>query len=193
MKKLILGALGLLMIIGVVACNGTGTKVPAGQKLENQQQSADTASIVNNQPIPHFNYSQYRQNLIEIETAQANGVQTTSFFMNQGVPDPIGDCPSIGTPIPNTASLSNPQQIVNAYDQGVSSAVVSQMDPNGVYTPASSAGTYVICVGADGKPYATYWEGFVYTIFGPAKWNATTHRADLIGPPSFKFTTHQGS
>ena len=181
MKRLSLILVPLAVVLA--ACGGSN---PSGQSIENKQQKQDMKSLLLAQPIPHFNFSQIRQNLIELETAQANGVQTTSFFFNQGVADPIQSCPSIGAPIPTTTQLSNPNQVVNdPYGNG--GAVIGQMDPNGTYS-ASSTGTYVMCIGANGKPYANYWEGFVQTVFGPAKWNAAAHQIELIGPPSFKFT-----
>jgi hypothetical protein len=62
-----------------------------------------------------------------------------------------------------------------------------QIEANGVYTDQSS-GTFVICIDAQGRPYANYWEGFVKTVTGPAEWNAGTHQVELVGPPSFTFT-----
>jgi hypothetical protein len=178
-----------LVLMGLLgaAC----TQQSAGQRAENAAQAADTASLVTNQPLPHFNYSQIRQNLIEIETAEANGVQTTSFFFNQGVADPVQTCASIGVPIPNTMSLSNPLQAVGG-PNGNGDVAVSQMDPNGTYSPASSSGTFVMCVDAQGHTYADYWEGFVQTVFGPATWNTATHSVSLVGPPSFTFSKGKG-
>jgi len=168
------------LAVALTACAPNQSK---GQKLESQQQSQDQTALLLAQPLPHFNYSQIRQNLKEIETAEANGVETTSFFFNLGVRDPIQTCPSIGAPIPTTDQLSNPNQVL--YHHG--DAVLSQMDPTGVYT-GDSTGTYVLCVGADGKPYAEYWEGYVSTAFGPAKWNEQTHMIELVGPPSYAFS-----
>jgi hypothetical protein len=184
-------ALVLAVVLGVVAvaCTSQKPSQATGQAAENQQQAADTATLVNNQPLPHFPWSQIKQTLIEVETAQATSVQTTSFFFNQGVQDPFFVCPSIGFPIPNTASLSNPQQVQWRGGQyGNAAAVVSQQDPTGIYTPTSSSGTFAVCVGADGKAFAKYWEGFVDTVTGPAKWNGTTHQEEMIGTSSFAFT-----
>jgi hypothetical protein len=140
------------------------------QNAENNQQEAASGQFVKNQPIPNLNYSQLRQNLIEVEKAQAAGVQTTTFFFNQGGLDPLFICPSVGVPIPNTSSLSNPQRSeMHTGDSGGGNVVIGQMDPNGVYTPESSSGTYVFCIDATGAPVATYWEGFVFSVFAPAK------------------------
>jgi len=191
MYKKILYVIPLLAVgIFLAACGGALSK---GQALENQQQQQASTSLELNQPLPHFNYSQIRQNLIELETAQANGVQTTSFFFNMGVANPVQTCPSIGAPIPITDELSNPDQVLKDntdLNNGGGNVVIGQQDPNGVYT-GQGTGTYVMCIGANGKPYADYWEGFVQTVFGPAKWNSTTHSIQLIGPPSFSFSKNK--
>lgn len=183
-KYLVLGG----ALIGTLTLTaGACSSDSSGKQSETQQQDAISKSLINNQPLPAFNWSQKRQNLIEIETAQAQGVQTTTFFFNQGVQDPINSCPSIGAPIPTTDQLSNPTKIEHHGETGGGNVTTNQMEPNGVYT-GDSSGTYVMCVNAQGKAYATYWEGYVQTIFGDASWNKTTHQVELKGAPSFKFT-----
>lgn len=175
------------LVLGVAACNNTQSQ-SSGNVKESQQQAADTNSLETNQPLPHFNYSQERQNMIDIETAQANNVLTTSFFMNFGEPDPVSSCPSIGFGIPDSASLSNPVQAqwnnnTNNND-GVAGVGLGQMDPTGIYTPLSSAGTFVICLAANGSPYIDRIESNVDTAGGPATWNYTTHSFKLVGAPT---------
>lgn len=190
MKRIALAVLVASVALTVAAC-GSGNAGNKAAILEYRQQGQATYALDLAQPVPHFNFSQLRQNLIELETAQATGVQTTSFFFNQGVRDPVQSCPSIGAPIPTTTQLTNPQQVQkdNAapINNGGGNAVIGQEDPTGVYS-GHSTGTYVMCITADGKPYADYWEGFVQTVFGPASWNTTTHQVQLLGPPSFKFS-----
>lgn len=183
------GATLAFLLLGASSCGSPSDS----QREESKQQEAISQQMVKNQPIPQFNYSQMRQNLIEIESAQAKGVQTTSFFFNQGVVDPIMSCPSVGVPIPNTSSLSNPVQVErHGGSDGGGNVGIGQMDPNGTYIPNSSTGTYVLCIDATGTVYGQYWEGFVSTVFAPAKWNGTSHQIELTGPASFKFTKKQG-
>lgn len=186
MKRIIISLLVILSVLSLAACQNKNSAA----NIEARQQKGDAKALITNQPLPHFNYSQIRQNTIELEIAQAEGVQTTTFFFNQGVRDPTQSCPSIGAPIPTTTQISNPNQIVNdPYGNG--GAVVGQMDPNGVYT-GNSSGTYVMCIGANGKTYANYWEGFVQTVFAPAHWDNSTHQVVLDGSPSFSFTGGKG-
>lgn len=164
---------------------------PSANDQEHAQQAATDRQQQINQPLPSFAYSQWKQNLTEIETAEANGVQTTSFMMgSQNDPDPIQVCPSVGVPIPVTASLSNPHQIVWSRQGGA--GVVGQKDPNGIYMPPNGAGTFVVCIGADGAASPVYVEGLVHTVFGPAVWDYSAHQIKITGPSSFHFTKGQG-
>ena len=176
----VIAALGL----SIAGCT-SNPSAPSGQQQENRAQQQDTTSLVNDQPIPHFNYSQIRQTLIDAETISADGTQTTSFFFQMGDPDPVFSCPSLGMPVANTAQLSNPQQVVHdSYPTGGAALTVGQMDPNGIYAPAASTGTYVICVNSSGASYLQYWEGDVMTVTSAATWDSATHTLKVTGAPT---------
>jgi len=184
LRTVALAAAAALIGLSAAACTSSGS-APSGQQQENQQQQGDTTSLENNQPIPHYNYSQIRQTLIDAETISANGTQTTSFFFQMGDPDPVFSCPSLGMPVANTAQLSNPQQVVNdSYPNGGAAVTIGQMDPNGIYAPSSSTGTYVICVNGSAAKYLQYWEGDVMTVTSAATWDSTTHTVKVIGAPT---------
>jgi hypothetical protein len=186
-RRRTLSVAALIAVLGIVfaSADSCDSQQTEARQAENAAAGAGLSEIVRNQPPPVITHSQIRATLGEIEKAQADGVQTTSFFMHIGVPDPINTCPSIGMPVPNTASLTNPQQTVWASGGG---ATVGQMDPNGIYVPESSSGTYVLCIGPDGKAIATYWEGDVLTAAGPAVWDKAGHTVKQTGAPSFAFT-----
>lgn len=174
MKKLAVIAVALLALVAAGCSSGganTKDRTTAAQQLSTFQK---------NQPVPSFTFSQLRQNLIEIETAQSQTTQTTSFMFNQGVAQPVTVCPSIGFPMPSEDQLTNPESKVPNHD-----VALPQIEANGVYTGAST-GTYVICVNAQGQPYAVYWEGFVQTVTGPAAWKDGS--VQLVGSPSFAFS-----
>jgi hypothetical protein len=162
------------------------------QKEESKQQESISKQYVKNQPAPKESYSQLRQNLIDIETAQIKGVRTTSFFFNQGIEHPIFTCPSIGMPIPATTSLTNPDQVIQyrgEYNGG--NVTVKQMEPNGVY-PSDTTATYVLCVGGDGHVFGKYWEGNVDAYFAPAVWDDAKNEVRITGRASYDFSEGKG-
>ena len=192
MKKKTRITIGMVAAVGLAAtataCGGGGGGGNSGAHNERKAQQQIENRLEINQPIPVNPYSQMRQNLIEIENAEANGVQSTTFFFNQGIKDPIMTCKSIGAPIPSTAQLSNPDKVErhgSQYDGG--NVVIHQMEPNGVYT-GDSTGTWSECLNAQGKPYPQYWEGFVSSAFGDATWDG--HQI-VVKDPSAVFSKHK--
>jgi hypothetical protein len=171
LKTKIIAALGAVVVFAALAGCSDSSSTQKDQNATNDQLNA----YQNVQPVPKFDWSQYRQTVIDVETAEVNGVATTTFMMNFAA-DPIEVCPSIGYPVASTAQLTNPDQVV--YNGSAGSGVVAQAEPNGVYTGASS-GTYVVCVSTSGAKYINYWEGNVYTIGGSAHWDYTAHKAVL--------------
>lgn len=154
-------AAAVITAASLAACtHNNNSGAATDQQLVNSQ--LNTYNRV--QPIPRFNYSQYRETLIKVEEAEANGVATTTFFYNMGSNKPVKSCPSIGYPIASTSQLTSPDQAQWGSGGGVP---VGQMEPNGVFT-GDSSGTYVTCVLADGERRIDYWEGWVETEGGPA-------------------------
>jgi hypothetical protein len=182
--------LALIPIVGVLAlagCNNGTSKGTAAAKQEQAVTASQAETFARTQPVPVFDWSQLRQNLIELETAQARTTQTTSFFFNQGVADPVNQCPSIGFPIPGTYQLTNPEQPVDPFRGDNGGVTIAQLEATGVYT-GENTGTYVMCIDAQGQAYAVYWEGFVQAVTGPATWDTSKHAVSLTGASSFDFT-----
>lgn len=175
---------GAAMVIGLSACFGGGGAGTANTK-EHAAQAQDSANLINNQPPPVYDHSEIRGALIDIQDLQANGKQTTAFFFQYGMPDPVFVCAAVGQPIPVTAQLTNPDQNYNSgYPQGGTSYPIAQMDPNGIYTPPDALGTNVVCIDpATGVKYVHYSEGNVEDVAGPAKWDSKTHQIVLTGTP----------
>jgi uncharacterized lipoprotein NlpE involved in copper resistance len=185
-KILAVPAAAAIVALTLAGCNSH----PSAQQAEQNAQTADTTSLEQSQPIPHYNYSQIRATAIDAETIAANGTQTTSFFFQMGSRDPVDSCPSLGEPVPNTAQLSNPEQIApisGKYGGGATN--LPQMDPDGIYAPSASEGTFVICVNGSGAKYLMYWEGPVMTVAAGATWDAGKHTINVTGAPTAEVHT----
>lgn len=186
-RKITIGVAGALIALAVAGCSSSG--LTGGNQAEHAAQQADTTTLENNQPIPQFHYSQERQSLIAAESAAANGTQTTSFFFTQNGTQPLFQCPSIGMGVPDSASLSNPSQVVQSGDGGGgrNASVIGQEDPDGIYTPASSTGTFVNCLNGQGQEVLVRWEGDVLTVTSGATWSGGA--LHLVGQPTVRIST----
>lgn len=192
---------GVILAIGVVGAVGIPVIASAdsGSSFLNDQITSGRAftQLQQAQPTPTFKWSQERETLIDIEIAQANDTQTTTFGFNQGISAPAWSCPSLGVPIASDTQLTNPSSVYDdpypsVQDGNGASDVVPQGDPTGVYTGAST-GTYVLCIAPDGSKYVQYWEGFVDSVTGPAVWNASTGNIQLTGPSTVQVKTKVGT
>lgn len=187
----IFAALLLLVAVLVAGCGAGG----AGQQayvLEFNAQGSDTLQLDKNQPAHSYSRSEIRQELNDINDAEALGVQSTSFFMPPGAgpgssADPQGSCPSIGAPVPATDEITNPHQIIKdnkaPINNGGGNQVIDQEDPIGIYQGATT-GTWVMCIDPHtGRTYGQYYEGYVRVVMAPAVWDYTTHQPKLTGEP----------
>jgi hypothetical protein len=165
-------ALVALLGIGTAACTSAGP-VQSGTQQEQKSSNDSENAAESTLPAPVFRYSEGRWVLTEAEASIALGVATTSFVFQQGDPNPVESCPSIGYPVANTAQLTNPDKIVNdPYAYQGEGQVVGNMDPYQYYTPSASEGTYVLCVSRTGTQYLLYAEPNVITVAGAATWVA---------------------
>jgi hypothetical protein len=170
-RRLIAAIVAAVAVIGtailVAACTTSGGGT--GSSLEQTSSQADLTIAEETLPAPVFPRSEVRYAFIQDQAAQALGEQTTSFVWNLGQ-DPKPLCPSIGFPVPNTAELTNPSRPVQVTggSGGNSAVTVGNMDPNQLYTPASSSGTFVLCINRQGEPYTVYSEPNVVTVAGAA-------------------------
>lgn len=187
--KAVAALLAVAAVVALSACDVQSQ--PTGQQLENQQQAIAQQSLDEAQPLPAYPYSQIKQNMIELESAEATGIQSTTFmFGGANALDPIQVCPSIGVPIPSTASLSNPLKTQGGYYNG---SVIAQEDPNGVYMPTAGSGTFVMCVQPDGSVKPVYAEGNVHSVFGAATWDFAHHQVVMgAGSGGAHFSSAKG-
>lgn len=182
-RALLLAAVPALALT-LAACDGTSQ--PSAQKQDAQAMADIAGRFQSAQPAPAEPWSQYRQTLIDAETAQMRGTQTTTFVFSRGAGgqgNPIFSCPSLGFPVPASAQLSNPEQAQWGAYRESGGVTLGQMEPNGVYS-GDTAGTYVICAGTGGKPFLTYVEGDAQTVGGPAEWR--DGKITLTGDPTIK-------
>jgi hypothetical protein len=178
-----------LLGLGAAGCSSSST---AGTNVEQAHSNDQLTQYTQAQPIPYFKWSLERQILIDAEVASAQGDQSTSFFFNFGIQDPILVCTSLGQAVPDSAQLSNPEQVVgNKQNKVLPSGdwtTLPQMEPFGIHTSPSSVGTYAICI-INGKPVLQRAEETVHTVMAPARWDEAKHQIVITGNPTTDVTT----
>lgn len=150
----LLTALLASMCIGANGCQSADS---AEHATVDSQQSV----YVRNQPIPTFQWSLERHLLVQLYQARNQSVTTYSYVINQFNGSIMWSCTSLGFPIPATTQLTNPQRVANQ------NAVIPQPEPNGVFAPPDTNGTWVLCAGDDGNLEPVYIEEHVRTFTRP--------------------------
>ena len=168
-KYLAAAGLAAAVAVSATACTQAQNSGAASEAVQSNQIQTHYQAV--QPPYEATGVSEYRANLNAAEATQTLGINTTSFFFNLGQNAPFFSCPSHGGAVPNTAQLTNPDQIQPDPNQAAGSVVIGNMDPNGVYSPTSSSGTYVMCVNSAGLEYLVYWEGDVLQVNGNAAWD----------------------
>ena len=165
----IASVLTVATVAGVAAC---GQSQGGGATNERMAENSIWSHYESVQPpYQPTGKSVYRDNLTLSEADQVLGLNTTSFFWQNGRDDPYFWCPSRGGAVPNTAQLTNPSLVQPDPNQSSGSVITEAMDPNGVYTPTASTGTYVQCIDSSGRDYLFYAEGEVSQVSAPATWD----------------------
>lgn len=145
-------------------CGSGNTSDKQDTKTTNDQQ----ATYAVNQPIHKYDYSQKRDTLIQVYDQITRPSATWTVFVSAtGVPLTI--CQSLGYPINAATQLTNPTKASDGggssnADTGSGNVSVGQAESTGVFSPASDAGTWVLCVRPNGDVTAVYSEPNVMTF-----------------------------
>lgn len=85
-----------------------------------------------------------------LELRDQNGLVTYTYVWNEMQGKLVFFCNSIGYGLPYATQFTNPQKIEAATHQ-VGYAILPQADPNGLFSPASAEGTWVLCKDPNGE------------------------------------------
>jgi len=149
MKKVLLA---LPFIALLAACD----QLPTSTQIERKKQEELSMQAVTQVGMPAIvNFAEKRM-MKDIMELRDTNVATTTYLV--GMNNQLTKiCNSVGYGLPYATQYTNPSRVV--YDQGRGSQVIPQADPNGLYSPASADGTWVLCVDhKDGKAKPVFIE-----------------------------------
>jgi hypothetical protein len=128
--------------ISLAACS-------SGQPTSDEQQSAqqerilqEGTSAVGMPNIVNFRERRIMKDIIEMR--DQDGLTTYTYQFAEQTGQLVFFCSSIGYPISAATQFTNPERV--AYESTYGVATLPQADPNGLFSPASAEGTWVMCV-----------------------------------------------
>jgi len=149
MKKLIFAALMVFTFVMFGCGPDNHDYRSADQKQADQQEKIlqEGTAQTGMPAIKNFRERKLMKEIIELR--DQSGVNTYTYLHSEQTNKLTLVCESVGYPLPYATQYTNPSQIADHY-QG-SYAILPQADPNGLFTPSSAEGTWVMCKNPNGK------------------------------------------
>jgi len=136
--------LGLSCLLTACDDNPTSTQIERRKQEELSKQGVESVGFP---AITNFAEKRMMKDIIELRD---QNTPTTTYIVDlNGNRHKL--CDSVGFGLPYATQYTNPQRISD-YAHGV--AAIPQADPNGLYSPASAEGTWVLCVNPKTKKAA---------------------------------------
>ena len=152
MKKLAIATL----VIATGLLTACGPQHESSTQIERRKQEELSLNAVQQVGMPSITNFAEKRMMKDIMELRDRNVATTTYLV--GMNNQLTKvCNSIGYGLPYATQYTNPSRVV--YDAGHGSQVIPQADPNGLYSPASADGTWVLCVDKkDGKAKPVFIE-----------------------------------
>lgn len=133
-------ALVLFCCMGVDDCDSPHSSDTV-QQAQQERILAEGTSAVGMPAIKNFREKRELKDIIEMRDQE--GLVTYSYTFSEQTGKFYFFCNSIGYPLPYATQYTNPQKIsVERTQYGIT---IPQADPNGLFSPASADGTWVLC------------------------------------------------
>ena len=151
MKRLLLAV--AVSTLGLTAC---GPQPESSTQIERRKQEELSLQAVQSVGMPAITNFAEKRMFKDILELRDRSVPTTTYLV--GMNNQLTKlCDSVGYGLPYATQYTNPQRVSNDVNHG--SVTLPQADPNGLYSPASAEGTWVLCVDhKDGKAKPIYVE-----------------------------------
>jgi hypothetical protein len=146
MKTLISIASLSVLSISLVGCDYT----PTSDEIQRAQQERILQESTSQTGMPAIKNFRERKLLKQIlEMRDQDGLVTYTYTVPETTGRPVFLCNSIGYGLPAATQYTNPQKI--EYSGSTGYTPLPQADPNGLFSPDSAEGTWVMCSDPSGS------------------------------------------
>lgn len=157
MKKMMFIAV-IFAMLGMAGCGIDGESSTQRENSQQEQMNLEAQRETGMPAISHFTEKKLLKTILELRDNPKTINYAYLFAENTGKLVFIGKC--IGFGIPYATQYTNPQRPAYAnetHEQG--NVTLPQADPNGLYSPASADGTWLVLIDPKtGDPRITYVE-----------------------------------
>ena len=132
-------ALVLVVFMGDDCDSHTGSDTE--QSKQQEKILAEGTAQVGMPGIKNFREKKLLKDIYEMR--DQDGLLTYTYVFAEQTGKLVFLCDSIGYPLPYATQFTNPQKADRYYEHGY--LVLPQADPNGLFSPASAEGTWIVC------------------------------------------------
>jgi len=156
MKDRILVALPFVGVLALSTLLAACDQQPTSTQIERRKQEELSMQAVTQVGMPAITNFAEKRMMKDIMELRDQNVATTTYLV--GMNNQLTKvCNSIGYGLPYATQYTNPQRVSGDGTHGY--VTLPQADPNGLYSPASADGTWVLCVDKkDGKAKPVFIE-----------------------------------
>ena len=146
----------LLVLPFVAALTACGPQTESSTQIERRKQEEMSLQAVQSVGMPAITNFAEKRMFKDILELRDKNTPTTTYLV--GMNNQLTKvCDSIGFGLPYATQYTNPMRVGGDGTHGY--VTLPQADPNGLYSPASADGTWVLCVDhKDGKAKPVYIE-----------------------------------
>lgn len=147
MKRLLLASAIAASVAVLAAC---GDATPTSDQTQSAQQERILAEGTAQTGMPAITNFRERKLLKDIlEMRDQDGLVTYTYVWSEMQGKLVFFCNSVGYGIPYATQYTNPERIADrSSTYGI--AILPQADPNGLFSPSSAEGTWVMCKDPNG-------------------------------------------
>jgi hypothetical protein len=143
----------LALVAVAIALTGCDQS-PTSTQIERRKQEEMSLQAVTQVGMPAITNFAEKRMMKDIMELRDQNVATTTYLVDMnGKLHKV--CNSVGYGLPYATQYTSPARTV---DTAHGAVTIPQADPNGLYSPASADGTWILCVGKDGKPKPVFME-----------------------------------
>lgn len=129
----------IFFLVFLVSCKESSSD--ERQSIEQERLLQEGSSQTGLPNIKNFRERKLLKDIIELR--DQDGLNTYTYLFTEQTGKLVFLCNSVGYGIPASTQYTNPQKVEYSSTNGY--AVLPQADPNGLFSPSSSEGTWVMC------------------------------------------------
>lgn len=143
-----IASVSLLAVLGLTltGCIETSPSSDEVQRSEQERILKESTSQTGMPAIKNFRERKLLKQIIEMR--DQDGLVTYTYVVPETTGRPVFLCNSIGYGLPAATQYTNPQKIIGDSWGNVG---IPQADPNGLFSPESAEGTWVMCSDPSGN------------------------------------------